>query len=169
VAQKGRTGAVMVSEPMTKLQTTLLTLALTIFLGLSPALGQDDPRQDEADDKVLTQGENYVLLKSGLLYEILTEGEGQIAETGNKVKVHYTGWLIDGTKFDSSKDRGKPFYFDLGAGRVIKGWDEGVKGMKIGEKRKLVIPSLLGYGSRGAGKIIPPNATLIFHVELLGI
>ena len=88
---------------------------------------------------------------------------------GETAFVHYTGWLEDGTKFDSSVDRGDPFSFRLGAGRVIKGWDEGVVGMKIGTKRKLIIPPHLGYGRRGAGRIIPPNATLIFEVELLDL
>jgi len=105
---------------------------------------------------------------SGLEYEILTEGSGDVARAGDTVHVHYTGWLTDGTKFDSSVDRGQPFSFPLGKGRVISGWDEGVAGMKVGEKRKLTIPSDLGYGSRGAGGVIPPNATLIFDVELLG-
>lgn len=106
---------------------------------------------------------------SGLKIEELNEGEGSIAESGQTVSVHYTGWLTDGTKFDSSKDRGQPFNFNLGAGMVIKGWDEGVAGMKIGGARKLTIPSNLGYGSRGAGGVIPPDATLIFEVELLDI
>jgi len=106
---------------------------------------------------------------SGLKIEELSEGEGSIAESGQTVSVHYTGWLTDGTKFDSSKDRDQPFRFNLGAGMVIKGWDEGVAGMKIGGKRKLTIPPQLGYGSRGAGGVIPPDATLVFEVELLDI
>jgi FKBP-type peptidyl-prolyl cis-trans isomerase FkpA len=101
--------------------------------------------------------------------EELAEGNGTLAVSGRKVAVHYTGWLTDGKKFDSSKDRGKPFEFTLGAGEVIKGWDEGVKGMKVGGKRKLTIPPHLGYGARGAGGVIPGNATLIFEVELLKV
>jgi len=106
---------------------------------------------------------------SGLQYEILKAGSGPRALLGQTVSVHYTGWLTNGTKFDSSVDRGQPFQFTLGAGQVIKGWDEGVSGMKVGEKRKLTIPSDLGYGAAGAGGVIPPNATLIFDVELLGV
>ncbi len=106
---------------------------------------------------------------SGLTIEDVTVGSGAVAAAGQKVKVHYTGWLTNGTKFDSSKDRGDPFEFPLGAGRVIKGWDEGVQGMKIGGTRKLTIPPALGYGARGAGGVIPPNATLVFEVELLGV
>ena len=111
---------------------------------------------------------------SGLQYEELTEGSGAEAGAGNHVTVHYTGWLQQpdgsaGAKFDSSKDRNEPFDFPLGAGHVIRGWDEGVQGMKIGGVRKLIIPSALGYGARGAGGVIPPNATLIFEVELLGV
>src|ERR1017187_3168837 len=96
-------------------------------------------------------------------------GTGAEAVTGKSVSVHYTGWLTDGTKFDSSKDRGQPFSFQLGAGQVIKGWDQGVAGMKVGGVRKLTIPPELGYGARGAGGVIPPNATLVFEVELLGV
>lgn len=106
---------------------------------------------------------------SGLQYDDLQEGTGTAAKSGDSVEVHYTGWLKDGTKFDSSHDRHSPFVFPLGAGRVIKGWDEGVAGMKPGGKRKLIIPADLGYGSRGAGSAIPPNAELTFEVELLKI
>jgi len=105
---------------------------------------------------------------SGLIIEELKVGTGAEAAAGQYVSVHYTGWLTDGSKFDSSKDRGDPFEFPLGAGHVIRGWDEGVQGMKVGGSRKLTIPSDLGYGARGAGGVIPPNATLVFEVELLG-
>ena len=104
-----------------------------------------------------------------LKIEELKVGTGAEAKTGDEVQVHYTGWLTDGTKFDSSVDRGQPFSFTLGVGMVIRGWDEGVVGMKVGGKRKLTIPAHMGYGARGAGGVIPPNATLVFEVELLGI
>ncbi|MCP3871149.1 MAG: FKBP-type peptidyl-prolyl cis-trans isomerase [Gammaproteobacteria bacterium] len=106
---------------------------------------------------------------SGLKIEELAEGDGKAAQAKNTVTVHYTGWLTDGTKFDSSLDRSDPFSFPLGAGRVIRGWDEGVEGMKVGGKRKLTIPSHLGYGRAGAGGVIPPDATLVFEVELLDV
>jgi peptidylprolyl isomerase len=106
---------------------------------------------------------------SGLQYEDSAAGEGAAAKAGDTVEVHYTGTLKDGTKFDSSLDRGRPFAFKLGAGQVIKGWDEGVAGMKVGGRRKLVIPAALGYGARGAAGVIPPNADLTFDVELLKI
>lgn len=106
---------------------------------------------------------------SGLVIEEVLVGEGAEARTGQTVSVHYTGWLTNGTKFDSSKDRNEPFEFPLGARHVIAGWDEGVQGMKIGGTRKLTIPPALGYGARGAGGVIPPNATLVFEVELLGL
>jgi FKBP-type peptidyl-prolyl cis-trans isomerase len=110
-----------------------------------------------------------ITTSSGLQYVDLVVGTGATAQTGQNVTVHYSGWLDNGKKFDSSLDRGQPFSFPLGAGRVIKGWDEGVQGMKVGGKRKLIIPSSLGYGARGAGGVIPPHATLTFEVDLLGV
>jgi len=109
--------------------------------------------------------ENVTELKK----EDLKVGTGTEALKGKNVSVHYTGWLTDGKKFDSSLDRGRPFEFALGSGQVIRGWDEGVAGMKVGGKRKLTIPPDMGYGARGAGNAIPPNATLVFEVELLGV
>lgn len=116
-----------------------------------------------------TTAGNMVVTASGLQYQDLVVGSGPEAKSGNTVSVHYTGWLADGTKFDSSLDRGTPFEFTLGAGQVIKGWDEGVAGMKVGGKRQLIIPPQLAYGSSGAGSTIPPNATLTFEVQLLEI
>jgi len=119
------------------------------------------------------KGGDWVTTKSGLKYTDEKVGTGDVAVAGTKVDVHYTGWLDDagkkGKKFDSSVDRGQPFSFALGAGQVIKGWDEGVAGMKVGGKRTLVIPPDLGYGARGAGGVIPGNSTLIFDVELLKV
>ena len=113
---------------------------------------------------------------SGLQYDDTRAGDGATAEAGQQVTVHYTGWLYDpatadgrGAKFDSSKDRGDPFRFQLGAGMVIRGWDEGVQGMRVGGTRLLQIPAELGYGARGAGGVIPPNATLLFEVDLLKV
>ncbi|MBD3273414.1 FKBP-type peptidyl-prolyl cis-trans isomerase [Candidatus Dependentiae bacterium] len=126
-------------------------------------------------EKIITKKEVKMITNdSGLKYEILKEGTSEkTPQKGQKVVVHYTGWLEEngekGKKFDSSVDRGAPFTFTIGVGQVIKGWDQGVASMKVGEKRKLIIPSELGYGSRGAGHVIPPNATLIFEVALLDI
>ena len=122
----------------------------------------DKKKDDKKDEKVIEKD-------SGLKYVEIKVGDGKEAKKGDAVEVHYTGWLKDGTKFDSSVDRKKPFTFDLGEGQVIKGWDEGVAGMKVGGVRKLMIPPELGYGARGAGNAIPPNADLIFEVELLKI
>jgi FKBP-type peptidyl-prolyl cis-trans isomerase FkpA len=112
---------------------------------------------------------NQVTTASGLKYEDIESGAGETARSGQKAKVHYTGWLTNGQKFDSSLDRNEPFEFALGAGQVIRGWDEGVEGMRVGGRRRLTIPPALGYGARGAGGVIPPNADLIFEVELLGL
>jgi len=106
---------------------------------------------------------------SGLQIEKLVEGQGATPQAGDRVTVHYTGWLQNGTKFDSSRDRGQPFVFMIGRGQVIRGWDEGVATMQVGDTVRLTIPPELGYGPRGAGGVIPPNATLIFEVELLGV
>ena len=106
---------------------------------------------------------------SELIIEDIVVGDGAAAMPGQYVTVHYTGWLADGRKFDSSRDRDEPFEFPLGAGHVIRGWDEGVAGMKVGGKRRLTIPPRLGYGARGAGGVIPPHATLVFEVELLAV
>jgi FKBP-type peptidyl-prolyl cis-trans isomerase len=123
--------------------------------GFNPSLGVDTTRMTKAP--------------SGLWYTDVVVGQGAEAAAGRTVSVHYTGWLPDGTKFDSSRDRGEPFAFTLGAGQVITGWDEGVKGMKVGGRRKLVLPPQLAYGDGGAPPAIPPGATLVFDVEVLGV
>ncbi len=126
-------------------------------------LGADDKKEGKVEEPKIVKTE------SGLQYIDLKEGTGERARSGDTVEVHYTGWLKDGKKFDSSVDRGRPFSFRLGAGQVIKGWDEGVAGMRVGGKRKLIIPPDLAYGKRGAGGVIPPDAELTFEVELLKI
>ena len=139
-----------------------LVIAMIAGLFSSGLSGQAGAQTKKEEEKVITTD-------SGLKYVELKEGTGPAAKAGDQVSVHYTGWLKDGKKFDSSVDRGQPFEFELGAGKVIKGWDEGVQGIKVGGKRKLMIPPELGYGARGAGRVIPPNSELIFEVELLGI
>ena len=138
------------------------TLPLLICLVLTGQAMADAPAHTTKATKQMTTA-------SGLVYEDTVVGTGATASAGQTVTVNYTGWLTNGTKFDSSKDRNQPFSFRLGGGEVIQGWDEGVAGMKVGGTRKLTIPPQLGYGARGAGGVIPPNATLVFEVELLGV
>jgi peptidylprolyl isomerase len=155
---------------MKKILSALLTGAALVLLAFSAPADEKKPApaadKDKKESKMKTT-------PSGLQYEDTKEGTGASPKTGQTCVMHYTGWLWEngakGKKFDSSLDRGQPFEFPLGQGRVIKGWDEGVATMKIGGKRTLLIPPGLGYGARGAGGVIPPNATLLFEVELVGV
>ncbi len=146
----------------------LIVIMLLVAAVVIPACSQKEVKP-AAGTKSAPAVANLMTTPSGLSYADLIVGNGAVPAPGKAVKVHYTGWLENGTKFDSSVDRGEPFVFTIGAGQVIPGWDEGVKTMKVGGKRKLVIPPQLGYGAAGAGGVIPPNATLIFEVELLDI
>ena len=139
-----------------------------LLVGLGIAYGCGSSKKPDTSNPTKVTGQPTTT-PSGLQYWDIVVGSGTTASLGNPVKVHYTGWLASGEKFDSSLDRGEPFSFPLGMGQVIKGWDEGVVGMKVGGKRQLRIPPDLGYGSTGAGGVIPPNATLIFDVELLDV
>lgn len=130
---------------------------------------KDTTKATATTGKAKMEKQDTVTTASGLKYIDIKVGNGALPKAGQTVEVHYTGWLTDGKKFDSSKDRNAPFTFPLGQGRVIKGWDEGLSTMKVGGVRKLIIPPALGYGERGAGGVIPPNATLEFEVEFLSV
>jgi FKBP-type peptidyl-prolyl cis-trans isomerase len=144
------------------------TLALFALL-LSACGGSDSGSGASAGGDFKVDSAALTKTASGLQFQDVTAGSGAEARDGQVAVVHYTGWLTDGTKFDSSRDRGEPFSFPIGAGQVIPGWDEGVAGMKVGGRRKLVIPANLGYGDMGAPPVIPPGATLVFDVELLDL
>jgi len=145
-----------------------LVLILVVIVAVFYILMKPKDLNAPLDNNTTTNEQDNQIMEN-LKIETIQEGAGEGAKNGDNVTVHYTGTLIDGTKFDSSVDRGQPFTFNLGSGQVIQGWEQGILGMKVGEKRKLTIPSEMGYGERGAGNIIPPNATLIFDVEMIGI
>lgn len=158
-----------------KIIITIVLAAAVVWLFVSGNAGVYKSNEDDAR-KIVSQNVTITPTTSAmndnvteLKIEDLVKGTGAEAKSGNFVTVNYKGTLVDGTKFDSSYDRGEPFSFNLGSGQVIKGWDLGVLGMKVGGKRKLTIPSDLGYGTRGAGNLIPPNSTLVFEVELLKV
>jgi FKBP-type peptidyl-prolyl cis-trans isomerase FkpA len=149
----------------------LVTMCSLVVLAAGCAKKEESP---VAEQNAAGQAVSHAIPQPGqsvteLKIEDVKVGTGDEAAAGKAVTVHYTGWLTSGTKFDSSKDHGQPFTFQLGAGQVIKGWEQGVTGMKVGGVRKLTIPPSLGYGANGAGGVIPPNATLVFEVELLGV
>jgi FKBP-type peptidyl-prolyl cis-trans isomerase len=145
-------------------------LALLPWLALAAACGSHgDAKAGGFSAELGVDTTKMTKAPSGLWYTDVTSGQGAEAEPGRTVRVHYTGWLPNGKKFDSSRDRGEPFAFTLGAGQVITGWDEGVKGMKVGGRRKLVLPPSMAYGDAGAPPDIPPGSTLVFDVEVLGV
>ena len=149
---------------MATTETAKATLIAQTASDLDPEATTEETTEDTTD-----MADNMTTTESGLMYEDLEVGTGASPTTGQSVTVHYTGTLENGEKFDSSRDRNRPFSFRIGVGQVIKGWDEGVASMRVGGRRKLVIPPELGYGARGAGGVIPPNATLIFDVELIRV
>jgi peptidylprolyl isomerase len=150
-------------------QTTVKTSQKESVVKPNPLIADASVLKKPATTAGKKMTDNIITTPSGLKYIEIKEGDGATPKTGQTVEVHYTGTLENGTKFDSSRDRNSTFKFKIGVGQVIKGWDEGVGTMKLGGRRQLIIPPELGYGARGAGGVIPPNATLIFDVELLGI
>ncbi|MGD9898098.1 MAG: FKBP-type peptidyl-prolyl cis-trans isomerase [Calditrichaceae bacterium] len=156
---------------------SLIIISLMIFSIFSCSGKNEDVKEEQSLKSEIKKEtimpisipDDAVTTSSGLKYVEIKEGDGAQPQKGNTVVVHYTGWLLDGKKFDSSVDRNQKFEFVYGVGQVIRGWDEGLSTMKVGGKRKLFIPADLGYGSRGAGGVIPPNATLVFDVELFDI
>jgi peptidylprolyl isomerase len=168
VAQLGG-GSTAIAANSTDLSALSSKAGTLIAQSASDLMVDESIQEDAMTEDALTGDANEVETPSGLKYVVITEGDGAMPQSGQRVFVHYVGTLEDGTKFDSSRDRGRPFDFIIGQGQVIRGWDEGVGMMKVGERRKLIIPPDLGYGDRGAGGVIPPGATLIFDVELLRI
>ncbi|NET37093.1 MAG: FKBP-type peptidyl-prolyl cis-trans isomerase [Cyanothece sp. SIO1E1] len=171
VSQINGGGSGAIAAELSAPETSVAASAADTALPEQATLIAQRPGAADLDPSVGSRNveEDVVTTLSGLKYVDLVVGTGATPQSGNTVVVHYTGSLEDGTKFDSSRDRGRPFSFPIGLGRVIKGWDEGVGTMRVGGRRKLIIPPELGYGTRGAGGVIPPNATLLFDVELLRI
>ncbi|NJO80859.1 MAG: FKBP-type peptidyl-prolyl cis-trans isomerase [Cyanobacteria bacterium RM1_2_2] len=169
VAQFTGRGQEAIAVPQSAVQSNLAVANLSESLAQASNSSTTNATDLMSQENLSEENPNLVTTESGLKYIDLVEGTGATPQTGQTVVVHYTGTLENGRKFDSSRDRNQPFSFPIGAGRVIKGWDEGLSTMKVGGQRQLIIPPDLGYGARGAGGVIPPNATLIFDVELLDI
>ncbi|AFY73302.1 FKBP-type peptidyl-prolyl cis-trans isomerase [Synechococcus sp. PCC 7502] len=161
---------ILISFSITAVAVLVLVIAQFTTNSMPAAIAATTPNDTQSVQIAMTPpNSETVTTPSGLKYQEITIGTGAIPKQGNKVTVHYIGTLENGTKFDSSRDRNRPFDFNLGVGQVIKGWDEGLSTMRVGGRRILIIPPELGYGARGAGGVIPPNATLIFDVELLKV